>query len=102
MKAPRARKRKCVFNNYPARRFDLLLHRGQITGIKNKQKPVRRSRPLGCETSGETAIVKAGVIGSLILELPTEDGRVKLLRGLDSVGRKLNVVDLIFRFQHLI
>ncbi len=93
MEARSSRKSKDILRDFSPGIFDLFFRRGQIVHIDDDE----RSRPRGDRSEGEStrypAIFEAGVLGTIVLEFPSEDLGIEPLYGGQIVGAKLDVVD---------
>jgi len=97
MKSLSAREREDRFHNPATCRFDLPLHRGQVTGVYHHQYAltfwiIRR------EAAGKSTIEEACVIGAIVFKFPAEHGLIKSFCARDVASREFNVIDLLFRF----
>ena len=99
MESSPAGERKNLLNNLPARGLDLFLDSVQIARIDHQQHARAGCRCFGCKAAAQTAVVKAGVAGSVIFELPAENCLVETLRRPDIGRGQLDVVDLVLWFQ---
>src|SRR5262245_11886808 len=98
MKPPSAWERKRRFADLTSRRFDLLLNGRQVACVKHNQHAMRWRRPVCREAARKTAVEKAGVIRTIILELPSEHSAIELFGPREITSGEFNVVDLFFRF----
>src|ERR1017187_88122 len=96
MKSTPAGERKCLLHNRSAGGLDFLLDRGQITRVNHQQQALAWRRRILRKASGQAAVEKARVIGTIILKGPPEDGSVELLVFVDLSCRQFNIVDWVF------
>src|SRR6476469_8060079 len=76
-----------------ARLADLSLHDFEIDSVDDHQRPAAVHPGCGLEASAQSAIGKAGVVGSVILERPAEHTAIKPFGFGNTGGREFDVID---------
>src|SRR6266700_1845080 len=94
MEAAATGERVGLSDDLPARLLDLRLDVFQTGGVDDHERiGGPDGRVLG-EATAQAAILKAGVVRSVVLELPAEDLLIELLGPADIGRAELDVVDL--------
>src|SRR5262249_59547533 len=93
MKAAAAGKRKGILSDSAASVFHFLFNPCEIGSVKHDQNPAPHHLALLGKAAGDTAILKAGVVRTVVGELPSESLHVEGLGLCHVNGGKLDVVD---------
>src|SRR5579863_4148580 len=79
--------------NLPVGQDDAALDGLEVRRVEDNQRSRALDLLLLAEPAGQPAIVEAGVLRSVVLELPAEDGVVEQLGFFKIGGREFDVID---------